>query len=52
MGEKEEQTLSRLELADYLHNLSEELRRGAMEAQGRHWTVPDELDVRMEFDGV
>jgi len=49
MGEKEEQTLSQLELADYLHNLSEELRRGAMEAQGRHWTVPDELDVRMEF---
>ena len=49
MGEKEEQTLSRLELADYLHNLSEELRRGALSAQGRHWTVPDELDVRMEF---
>lgn len=49
MGEKNEQTLSRLELADYLKNLSEEVRRGAMEAQGRHWTVPDELDVRMEF---
>ncbi len=49
MGEKEEQTLSRLELADYLHNLSEELRRGNLAAQGRHWTVPDELDVRMEF---
>ena len=49
MGEKNEPTLSRLELADYLKNLSEELRRGAMEAQGRHWTVPDELDVRMEF---
>ncbi len=49
MGEKNEQTLSRLELADYLKNLSEELRRGAMEAQGRHWTVPDELDVRVEF---
>ena len=49
MGEKDEQTLSRLELADYLKNLSEQLRRGAMEAQGRHWTVPDDLDVRMEF---
>ena len=49
MGEKNEQTLSRLELADYLKNLSEELRRGAMEARGRRWTVPDELDVRMEF---
>ena len=49
MGEKTDQTLSRLELADYLKDLSEELRRGAMEAQGRHWTVPDELDVRTEF---
>jgi XXXCH domain-containing protein len=49
MGEKDEQTLSRLELADYLHNLSEELRRGALSAQGRHWTVPEDLDVRMQF---
>jgi len=48
MEEKDEQTLSRSELADYLHNLSEELRRGALAAQGRHWTVPDDLDVRME----
>jgi XXXCH domain-containing protein len=46
VGEKE-QTLTRLELADYLHNLSEQLRRGALEAHGRHWTVPDNLDVRM-----
>ena len=49
MGEKDEQTMSRLELADYLHNLSEELRRGTLAAQGRHWTVPDDLDVRREF---
>jgi len=48
MGEKDEQTISRLELADYLKDLSEQLRRGALAAQGRHWTVPDELDVRME----
>jgi XXXCH domain-containing protein len=48
MGEKNEQTMSRLALADYLKNLSEELRRGAMEARGRHWTVPDELDVEMD----
>ena len=45
MGERDEQTMSRLELADYLKNLSEELRRGALAAQGRHWTVPDDLDV-------
>jgi XXXCH domain-containing protein len=49
MGDKEEQTLSRLELADYLHSLSEELRRGAQEVRGRHWTVPEELEVRREF---
>lgn len=49
MGEKEERTLGRLELADYLKNLSEQLRRGALEAQGRHWTVPEDLEVRMEF---
>ena len=49
MGEKDEQTMSRLELADYLTNLGEQLRQGAFAAQGRHWTVPDDLFVRMEF---
>ena len=49
MGDKEEKTLTRLELADYLQNLSEQLRRGAIEAHGRQWTVPDNLDVRMEL---
>jgi amphi-Trp domain-containing protein len=49
VGEKDEQQMSREGLADYLKNLSEELRRGALAAQGRHWTVPDDLEVRMEF---
>ena len=49
MGEKEENTLTRLELADYLKNLSEQLRRGTLETHGRQWTVPDDLNVRMEF---
>jgi XXXCH domain-containing protein len=49
MGEKDERTLSRLELADYLQDLSEALRRGTLAAQGRHWTVPDDLEVGMEF---
>jgi XXXCH domain-containing protein len=49
MGEKDDQTVSRLELADYLTGLGEQLRRGAFSAQGRHWTVPDNLYVRMEF---
>ena len=34
MGEKDEQTMSRLELADYLKNLSEQLRRGAFRPRG------------------
>jgi XXXCH domain-containing protein len=49
MGEKEEKTLTRIELADYLKDLSEQLRRGTLEAQNSHWTVPDNLDVRMEL---
>jgi len=49
MGEKDESAMSRLELADYLTNLGEQLRQGAFSAQGRHWTVPDDLFVRMEF---
>lgn len=44
MGEKDEQTMSRLELADYLTNLGQQLRQGAFAAQGRHWTVPDNLN--------
>ena len=49
MGEKDEPTMSRLELADYLTSLGEQLRQGAFSVQGRHWTVPDDLNVRMEF---
>jgi XXXCH domain-containing protein len=49
MGDKAEQTMSRLELADYLTDLGQQLRQGAFSAQGRHWTVPDDLSVRMEF---
>lgn len=41
--------MSRLELADYLTNLGEQLRQGAFSAQGRHWRVPDNPNVRMEF---
>ena len=49
MGEKNEPTMSRQELADYLTNLGQQLRQGAFSAQGRHWTVPDNLNVRIEF---
>jgi XXXCH domain-containing protein len=49
MGEKDGQTMSRLELAEYLTKLGEQLRQGAFTVQGRHWTVPDDLFVRLEF---
>jgi XXXCH domain-containing protein len=49
MGEKDEWTMSRLELADYLTTLGQQLRQGAFAVQGRHWTVPDDLFVRLEF---
>jgi len=49
MGEKTERMLSRLELADYLKNLSEQLRLGSLTVQGRRWAMPDDLDVRLEF---
>jgi hypothetical protein len=51
MGEKEERTWGRLELAEYLNHLSEQLRRGALEAQGRHWTVPEDLHARAGVQG-
>lgn len=49
MGEKTEETITRLELADYLKNLSEQVRQGALEARSRQWTIPDDLTVRLEF---
>jgi XXXCH domain-containing protein len=49
MGAKETKTLNRLELAEYLTNLGEQLRRGVLETRGRQWTIPGDLDFRMEF---
>ncbi len=49
MGEKEERTLSRLELAELLQQLSEQLRRGVVAVQGRDWTVPEAISACLEF---
>jgi XXXCH domain-containing protein len=49
MGEKEGRTMSRQELAEFLQSLSEQLRRGALEAQGRRFPVPDDLEACLEF---
>jgi XXXCH domain-containing protein len=35
--------LNRLELADYLQSLSDQLRKGSLEFGDRQWTVPEEI---------
>jgi len=49
VAEKVERRLGRLELADYLAGLSQQLRRGRLEAEGRIWTVPEQLEVKIHF---
>jgi XXXCH domain-containing protein len=43
MEKKDKMCFSRLELADYLQSLSEQLRRGSLESEGRQWKVPEEV---------
>jgi XXXCH domain-containing protein len=49
MGEKEARTIDRLQLADLLQNLSDQLRRGTVDMPGRHWNVPEDIDVELQF---
>ncbi len=49
MGEKDERTMDRLELADFLASLGEQLRRGILSVHGRQWTVPEVIGVHLEF---
>jgi XXXCH domain-containing protein len=49
MGKKVERRCGRLELADYLADLSQQLRRGKLEAEGRVWTVPEQVDVKIHL---
>ena len=49
MDKKVERTFARLELADYLATLSEQLRRRRLEAQGRTWPVPEEVGVKFHL---
>ena len=50
MGKKKKVCLGRVELADYLQSLSEQLRRGQLETEGRQWTVPEEVwsEIRLK----
>jgi amphi-Trp domain-containing protein len=49
MDEKKEKRLSRTNLADYLEDLSRQLRSGMLEAEGRTWTIPNSLDTKIQF---
>lgn len=49
MGKKIEKRCSRQELADYLADLSRQLGRGRLEAEGRVWTVPEQVDVKIHL---
>lgn len=49
MGDKTEEKLTRLELADYLETLSKQLRSGTLEAEGRTWAVPEKVKAKLLF---
>ncbi len=49
MGKKVERRCGRQELADYLADLSQQLRRGKLKAEGRVWTVPEQVDVKIHL---
>ena len=49
MGKKEARSFSREELADFLANLSEQLRHGNLEADGRLWTVPEQVNAKIRL---
>ncbi len=50
MRDKEGLLLSRGELADYLEQLSRQLRQGKLETkEGRGWAVPPEIDAKIDF---
>ena len=49
MGDRIEKKIGRLELADYLETLSNQLRSGTLEADGRTWTVPENIEAKIQF---
>jgi XXXCH domain-containing protein len=49
MGRKVERSFAREELADYLAELSQQLRRGSLEAGGRLWAVPEQVYAKIGF---
>ena len=48
MKNKIEKEFNRLELADYLEELAQHLRKGKFEAEGRQWSVPDTFEAKIK----
>ncbi len=47
MSSENEKTLSRIQLADFLDSLSQQLRSGALDFEGRTWSIPDQLTTKI-----
>jgi amphi-Trp domain-containing protein len=48
MKNKIEKEINRLELADYLEKIADELRSGTIEADGRQWSIPESIEARVK----
>jgi XXXCH domain-containing protein len=49
MEDKVKRSFQRQELADYLENLAQQLRRGSFEVEGKPWGVPELLDTKIDI---
>jgi XXXCH domain-containing protein len=48
MKSKVEKEFNRMELADYLEKIAQQLRSGKFEAEGRQWSVPETFEARIK----
>jgi hypothetical protein len=49
MKDSEPKRFNRRELGDYLIALGEQIRQGALQAEGRTWPVPDEIEAEVHL---
>lgn len=49
MTDKIERSFKRLELADFLEGLAQQLRSGSFEVEGKNWGVPEHLHTKIEI---
>jgi XXXCH domain-containing protein len=48
MKNKIEKKFNRLELADYLEKIADELRSGTIETDGRQWSIPESIQAKVK----